>query len=65
MQKQTDEENFQKKLDDCLAIAVSYLIKRKIEKIIFEVIFNINIFYFKFCLNEVANDQDFVKLIGE
>ena len=44
-------------------IAVSYLKKRKIEKIFLEVIFNTKIFYIKF-FNEVANDQDFAKLTG-
>ena len=41
-------------------IAVSYLMKRKIKKIYFEVISNT-----KFLYNEVANDQVFVKLTGE
>ena len=43
-------------------IAVSYIMKRKIKKIFFEVIskiFNINFF------NEMVNDQDFTKLTGE
>ena len=40
-------------------IAVSYIIKRKIKKIFFEVISNS-----KILLNEISNDQDFSKLIG-
>ena len=42
-------------------IAVSYLMKRKINEIYLEVISNTKIIY-KILFNEVANDQDFVKL---
>ena len=38
--------------------------KRKIKKIFFEIISNTKIFFINFFLNEVANDQDFVKLTG-
>ena len=44
-------------------IAVSYIMKRKIKKIFFEVISNsknFNIIFF----NEIVNDQDFPKLTG-
>ena len=44
-------------------IAVSYIMKRKIKKIFFEVISNsknFNIIFF----NEMVNDQDFHKLTG-
>ena len=44
-------------------IAVTYLMKSKIEKIYFEVISNTKILY-KILLNEVANYQDFAKLTG-
>ena len=44
-------------------IAVSYLMKRKIKKVFFEIISNTKIFYIIF-FNEVANDQDFAKLTG-
>ena len=42
-------------------IAVSYLMKRKIKKILFELISNPKIFNIIF-FNEIANDQDFAKL---
>ena len=45
-------------------IAISYVMKRKINKIFLEVISNPNIFYTKILLNEIANDQDFLKLTG-
>ena len=45
-------------------IAVSYLMKRKIKKIFIEVISNSKIFLYKILYNEVANNQDFVKLTG-
>ena len=45
-------------------IAVSYLMKRKLKKIFLEVISNTKIFN-KILFNEIANDQDFVKLTGE
>ena len=44
-------------------ITVSYIMKRKINKIFFEVISNsknFNIIFF----NEIVNDQDFPKLTG-
>ena len=44
-------------------IAVSYIMKRKIKKIFFELISNskiLNIIFF----NEIVNDQDFPKLTG-
>ena len=44
-------------------IAVSYLMKRKIEKIFLEIISNTKIFNINF-FNEVTKDQDFVKLTG-
>ena len=44
-------------------IAVSYIMKRKIKKIFFEVISNYKIFN-KFFFNEMVNDQDFPKLTG-
>ena len=44
-------------------IAVSYLMKRKIKKIFFEIISNTKIFYIIF-FNEVVNNRDFVKLTG-
>ena len=40
LQKQADEEKFSNKLNDCLMIAVSYIMKRKFKKIFFEAIFN-------------------------
>ena len=65
LQKQTDDEIFKKKLlDDCLMIAVSYLMKRKTKKIFVEVIFNIKISYIKFWLFDFSNDQNFAKLTG-
>ena len=45
-------------------IAVSYIMKRKIKKIFFEVISNSKMFKFKFFFNEMVNDQDFSKLTG-
>ena len=67
MQKQINVEIFYKVtgwlFDDCLMIAVSYLMKRKTKKIYFEVISNTKIFNIIF-FNEIANDQDFPKLIG-
>ena len=51
------------KLDDLLMIVISYLMKRKIKKIFFEIISNNKIFY-KILFKEVANNQDFVKLSG-
>ena len=44
-------------------IAVSYIMKRKIKKIFFEVISNSKIFNIIF-FNEMVNDQDFLKLTG-
>ena len=44
-------------------IAVSYIMKRKIKKIFFEVISNSKIFNIIF-FNEIVNDQDFPKLTG-
>ena len=44
-------------------IAVSYIMKRKIKKIFFEVISNSKIFKIIF-FNEIVNDQDFPKLTG-
>ena len=44
-------------------IAVSYIMKGKIKKIIFEVITNSKIFNINF-FNEIVNDQDFPKLTG-
>ena len=44
-------------------IAVSYIMKRKIKKIFFEVISNSKIFNINF-FNEMINDQDFPKLTG-
>ena len=44
-------------------IAVSYIMKRKIKKIFFEVISNSKIFNINF-YNETVNDQDFPKLTG-
>ena len=44
-------------------IAVSYIMKRKIKKIFFEVISNSKIFNIIF-FNEMVNDQDFPKLTG-
>ena len=44
-------------------IAVSYLMKRKIKKVFFEIISNTKIFYIIF-FNEVTNDQDYAKLTG-
>ena len=44
-------------------IAVSYIMKRKIKKIFFEVISNSKIFKIIF-FNKIVNDQDFPKLIG-
>ena len=46
-------------------IAVSYLMKRKIKKIFFEVIFYKNFFYIIFLFKEVFNNQDFAQLTGE
>ena len=45
-------------------IAVSYIMKRKIKKIFFEVISNSKIFNIIFFFNEIVNDQDFPKLTG-
>ena len=46
-------------------IAVSYLMKRKIKKVFYEIISNTKNFLYKiFFFNEVANDQEFAKLIG-
>ena len=44
-------------------IKVSYIMKRKIKKIFFEVISNSKIFNINF-FNEMVNDQDFAKLTG-
>ena len=60
LQKQTDEENFSKKIirwlfDDCGIVPM----KRKIKKIFLKVIFNNKILF-----DKVANDQDFAKLTG-
>ena len=44
-------------------IAVSYIMKRKIKKIFFEVISNSKIFKIIF-FNKIVNDQDFAKLTG-
>ena len=44
-------------------IAVSYIMKRKIKKIFFEVISNSKIFNIIF-FNEIVNDQDFLKFKG-
>ena len=44
-------------------IAVSYIVKRKIKKIFFEVISNSKIFKIIF-FNKIVNDQDFPKLTG-
>ena len=44
-------------------IAVSYIMKRKIKKIFYEVISNSKIFNIIF-FNEIVNDQDFPKLTG-
>ena len=44
-------------------IAVSYIMKRKIKKIFFEVISNSKIFNIIF-FNEIVNDQDLPKLTG-
>ena len=44
-------------------IAVSYIMKRKIKKIFFEVISNSKIFIINF-FNEMINDLDFAKLTG-
>ena len=44
-------------------IAVSYIMKRKIKKIFFEVISNSKIFNINF-FKEMVNDQDFPKLSG-
>ena len=44
-------------------IAVSYIMKRKIKKIFFEVISNSKIFKIIF-FNKIVNDQDFPKLTG-
>ena len=44
-------------------IAVSYIMKRKIKKIFYEVISNSKIFNIIF-FNEIINDQDFPKLSG-
>ena len=44
-------------------IAVSYIMKRKIKKIFFEVISNSKIFNIIF-FNEMVNDQNFPKLTG-
>ena len=44
-------------------IAVSYIMKRKIKKIYFEVIFNSNILNIIF-FNEIVNYEDFAKLTG-
>ena len=49
--RQTDEEIFQK---SNWMITVSYLIKRKIKKIFFEVNFNNKIFNLKYCLMKFA-----------
>ena len=46
-----------------LMIAVSYIMKRKIKKIFFEVISNSKIFNIIF-FNEIVNDQDFPNLQG-
>ena len=45
-------------------IVILYLMKRKIKKIFFEIISNNKIFYINIFFNEIANDQDFAKLIG-
>ena len=45
-------------------IAVSYIMKRKIQKIFFEVVFNSKIFNINFLINKIFNDQDFHKLTG-
>ena len=45
-------------------IAVSYIVKRKIKKIFFEVISNSKIFNIIFFFNEIVNDQDFPKITG-
>ena len=44
-------------------IEVSYIMKRKIKKIFFEVISNSKIFNINF-FNEIVSDQDFTKLTG-
>ena len=47
--------------------AVSYLMKWKIKKILFEIISNTKVIYiyiYKILFDEVANDQDFAKLTG-
>ena len=44
-------------------IAVSYIMKRKIKKIFYEIISNSKIFNIIF-FNEMINDQDFPKLTG-
>ena len=44
-------------------IAVSYIMKRKIKKIFYEVISNSKIFKIIF-FNKIVNDQDFPKLTG-
>ena len=44
-------------------IAVSYIVKRKIKKIFFEVISNSKFFNINF-FNEIVNDQDFPKITG-
>ena len=44
-------------------IAVSYIMKRKIKKIFFEVISNSKIFKIIF-FNKIVNNQDFPKLTG-
>ena len=44
-------------------IAVSYIMKRKIKKIFYEIISNSKIFNIIF-FNEMINDQDFAKLTG-
>ena len=64
LQKQADEENYKNKLNYCLMIAISYLMKRKIKKIILEVIFNIKIFL-EFCSMKMPTTTILENLQGD
>ena len=51
--------------DDCLMIAVSYLMKIKFKNIFFEIISNSKNFIIKLCSMIFSNYKDFAKLTAE